>query len=251
MSDRIKVAICDDEEKAITVISASVESVFKSMAADVSIETFSRPEALLESLENTGYDLCFLDISMPKMDGIELGKRLGKNAPDTQIVFVSSRMDRMFDTFQVQPFGFVRKNHFLEDIGEVIGRFLENWKNKSDDSRFAHFKDKQGMVAIDVSHITYIECIRNTQILHFDDSDKEHKLYSRMETLEEELNRFNFLRVHKGYLVACRFIRRFDANSVILTDGTEIPVGRSRRQESMDAYLAYIGNSGSTLIGKS
>ncbi len=61
---------------------------------------------------------------------------------------------------------------------------------------------------------------------------------------------FDFLRVHKGYLVPCKFIRRFDSNSVILTTGEEIPVGRSRRQEAMDAYLAYIGRTGSTLIGK-
>ena len=250
MSDRLKIAICDDEARAITVISASVESVFKDAGAEVAIETFSSPKELLERLESVNFDLAFLDISMPEIDGIELGKRLHKEKNGTEIVFVSSRMDRVFDTFQVQPFGFVRKNHFLEDIGEVITRFLDSRKQKGDDSSFAHFKDKQGMVTIDVTNVTYIECIRNTQILHFDDPNHEYKLYSRMETLEEELKRFDFLRVHKGYLVACRYIRRFDANSVILNDGTEIPVGRSRRQESMDAYLAYIGSTGSVLIGK-
>ena len=138
----------------------------------------------------------------------------------------------------------------MDDIGEVIARYEGGRKRDGEDSQLAHFKDQQGMVAIDVTHVTYIECIRNTQVLHFDDSDREHKLYSRMETLEEELKRFDFLRVHKGYLVACKFIRRFDSKSVILTTGEEIPIGRSRRQECMDEYLSFVGRTGSTLIGK-
>ena len=238
MSDRLKVAVCDDEPRAISVISASVESVFRDMGTSIALETFLAPSELLERLKTYSFDLILLDISMPQMDGVELGKRLQKIANGAELVFVSSRTDRVFDTFSVQPFGFVRKSHFLDDIGEVITRFEDSRRVKTDDSRFAHFKDQQGMVAIDVTHVTYIECIRNTQVLHFDDSDLEHKLYSRMETLEEELKRFDFLRVHKGYLVSCRFIRRFDSSSVVLTTGEEIPVGRSRRQDSMDAYLA-------------
>ena len=250
MSERLKVAVCDDEPRAISIISASIESVFRDAGMEIALETFTAPAELLDRLRAHKFDLIFLDISMPEMDGIELGKQLQKSGSSAEIVFVSSRTDRVFDTFAVQPFGFVRKNHFLEDIAEVIARYEENRRETADDSRFAHFKDQQGMVAIDVTHVTYIECIRNTQVLHFDDSDREHKLYSRMETLEEELKRFSFLRVHKGYLVSCKFIRRFDSNAVILTTGEEIPVGRSRRQESMDAYLAYIGRTGSTLIGR-
>ena len=250
MSERLKVAVLDDEPRAISVISASVESVFRSYDTEILLETFTAPAELLDRLNTFSFDLIFLDISMPGMDGIELGKRLVQSKNTAELVFVSSRTDRVFDTFSVHPFGFVRKTNFLDDIGEVIARFEESRRAKTDDSRFAHFKDQQGMVAIDVTHVTYIECIRNTQVLHFDDSDREHKLYSRMETLEEELKRFDFLRVHKGYLVPCKFIRRFDSNSVILTTGEEIPVGRSRRQEAMDAYLAYIGRTGSTLIGK-
>ena len=251
MSDRLKVAVCDDEAHAISVISASIESVFRGYGTEIALESFTAPAELLDRLRSHHFDLIFLDISMPEMDGIELGKQLQRIGSNAELIFVSSRMDRVFDTFAVQPFGFVRKNHFLEDIGEVIARYEESRRVESDDSRLAHFKDQQGMVAIDVTHVTYIECIRNTQVLHFDDSDREHRLYSRMETLEEELKRFDFLRVHKGYLVACKFIRRFDSKAVILTTGEEIPIGRSRRQESMDAYLSYIGRTGSTLIGKS
>ena len=157
MSERLKVAVCDDEARAISVISASIESVFRGFGTEIALETFTAPAELLDRLNVHHFDLIFLDISMPEMDGIELGKRLQKTGNNADLVFVSSRMDRVFDTFAVQPFGFVRKNHFLDDIGEVIARFEEERKAGSDDSRFAHFKDQQGMVTC-VTSIATMPC---------------------------------------------------------------------------------------------
>lgn len=246
----VRVALVEDTQADLEQFLSAFEAYRKEHPEPFALEVF-RDGAAFSAVFTGQFDLIFLDISMPGMDGIELGKRLKQAGSSAEIVFVSSRTDRVFDTFAVQPFGFVRKTHFLDDIGEVIARFEASRRQDTDDSHLAHFKDQQGMVAIDVTHVTYIECIRNTQNLHFDDSDRQHKLYSRMETLEDELKRFDFLRVHKGYLVACKYIRRFDSASVLLITGEDIPVGRSRRQESMDAYLAYIGRTGSTLIGKS
>ena len=249
MSERLKIAVCDDETRAISVISASVESTFQDLGREVLLEKFLSPQALLERLEEYSFDLIFTDISMPGMDGIQLAGELKKQGKKAALIFVSSRTDRVFDTFAVQPFGFVRKSNFLEDIGEVIGRFVSSGDQKDDD-RYFYLKDQQGTIAIDVAHVTYIECIRNMQILHFDDSREEYRLYSRMGTLEEELRKYDFIRVHKGFLVSCRFIRRFESKAVILTTDEEIPVGRSHHHEAMDAYLDYISRSGDGFIGK-
>lgn len=250
MSERLKIAVCDDETRAISVISASVESTFQDLGREVLLEKFLSPQALLERLEEYSFDLIFTDISMPGMDGIQLAGELKKLGKKSALIFVSSRTDRVFDTFAVQPFGFVRKSNFLEDIGEVIARFVASSENKKEDDRYFYLKDQQGTIAIDVAHVTYIECIRNMQILHFDDSREEYRLYSRMGTLEEELRKYDFIRVHKGFLVSCRFIRRFESKAVILTTDEEIPVGRSHHHEAMDAYLDYISRSGDGFIGK-
>ena len=239
----MKIAICDDEPRAITIISASVESIFKELEQEISLETFLSPDELTERLRSRAFDLIFLDISMPKKDGIALGKELQQYGSTAELVFVSSRMDRMYDTFAVRPFGFVRKNHFLEDMDEVIRRFSAHRNREDDQSQMAQFKDGQGIVSIDVSKVSYIECVRNMQIFHFEDNSEEHRLYSRMETLEEELKKYGFIRIHKGYLASAKYIRRFDSKVVTLTTGEELPIGRSRQHAAMDEYLKYVGKS--------
>lgn len=250
---KLKIAICDDEPRAITIISASVESIFKELGQEISLETFLSPDELTERLRSRAFDLIFLDISMPKKDGIALGKELQQYGSTAELVFVSSRMDRMYDTFAVRPFGFVRKNHFLEDMDEVVRRFAAHRNQTEDRGQMAQFKDGQGIVSIDVARVTYIECVRNTQIFHFDDSPEEHRMYSRMETLEEELKQYGFIRIHKGYLASAKYIRRFDSRAVTLTTGEELPIGRSRQHAAMDEYLQFVGkqtsqgNPGETL----
>ena len=249
MSERLKIAVCDDESRALAIVSSTIEGIFRDIGTEVVLEKFVGAADLLDRLSIWSFDLIFLDISMPKMDGIMLGKTLKTQGCPARNVFVSSRTDRMFDTFAVEPFGFVRKGHFLEDMNEVITRFMEK-RVKPREGDMVCFKDGRGTVSVDISRVKHIECVRNTQVLYFDDGQTERKIYSRMETLEEELKKHGFIRVHKGYLANCKFISCFDAKGLQLTTGDQIPIGRSYYQGAKAEYLAYISKSGASYIGK-
>lgn len=250
MRERLKIAVCDDEPRALTIVSSSIGTVFSEAGMDVSLETFLGPEALLEALSTRSFQLVFLDISMPKMDGITLGKTIQKLGSGTSIVFVSNQTDRMFDTFAAEPFGFVRKNHFMGDLNQIVTRYLEKLKIK-DQGDLVRFQDGRNTVSIDASRVTYIECIRNTQELHFEDPETQRKIYSRMETLEEALKPYGFLRIHKGYLVNSRFITSFGVKSLTLSGGAELPIGRSYYHDAKIEYLDYVTQSGAAYISRS
>ena len=249
MSDRLKVAVCDDESRALAIVSSAVEGIFRDVGAEIIMEKFMDPVELLERMSAVSFDLIFLDISMPKMDGIRLGKAIKTSGSTASIVFVSSRTDRMFDTFAVEPFGFVRKGHFMEDMNEVVTRFSRK-REKQKNTDMVCFKDGHGMVSVDISRVKYIECVRNTQVLYLDDGQTQRKIYSRMEMLEEELRKYGFIRIHKGYLANCKFINCFDTKGLSLTTGDQIPIGRSYYQGAKAEYLEYISRSGASYIGK-
>lgn len=244
--EKLKIAVCDDEARALSIVSSSVRGVFQDMGIDILLETFLGPMELLERVKVRTFDLIFMDISMPRIDGIKLGKTIHSLGSTANIVFVSNCTDRMFDAFSAEPFGFVRKDHFMRDINEVITRFAERTDCKDKD--IVCFKDGHGAVSIDISQVKYIECVRNVQILYFENGNT-HKTYSRMETLEQELDKFGFIRIHRGYLANCKYVVRFDIKSLVLTTGEEIPIGRSYHQKAKKDYLAYVGQSGMSFIG--
>ena len=91
----IKIALCDDDAKALPVISGAAESAFGSQGIQTDIRRFSSGEALLKELEKTHFNLLLLDIEMPGMDGIALGKKLRAMQDDTKIVYVSEAESRV------------------------------------------------------------------------------------------------------------------------------------------------------------
>ena len=122
---KIKIALCDDDARALPVIAGAAESAFNSQGIQTEIYRFSSGPALLEAMERTHFNLLLLDIEMPGMDGIAVGKKLRSMEDDIKIVFVSEAESRVFESFQVQPLGFVRKSNFLNDIAAVVELYIK------------------------------------------------------------------------------------------------------------------------------
>lgn len=248
MNKQLKIAICDDEKNALSIISASVKNMLEERGVTVDIHTISSAKELWGKLQTESYDLLFLDINMPKIDGIALGKKI-INMPDApDIIFVSSKTDRVFETFEIRPFGFIRKDNFVKDISSVVNRYIQQRVLNSGKSSVLGVKDGNVFLMLNVDNIEYIECQRNIQILYFVAGDKK-EIHSRLEILETQLGEYGFIRVHKGYLVNCRYIKRFAASTVVLHSGMFIPVGRSKKNEAMQKWMAYIRIHGISFIG--
>lgn len=244
----LSVAVCDDEKIALDIISGAVQQVFSSYKVQTKADTFSRPADLWNALQKQAYNLLFLDINMVGTNGIELSKKIASLASRPDIVFVSSNVGRVFETFDANPFGFVRKDNFLKDISGVIDRYVKQKLTAKSPLLQFELRDHGGLVTLDVSRLKYIECLRNEQVFHMD-GQEEKSIRSRMQTLEEQLCSYGFLRIHKGYLVNCRYIARFNKETVTLKTGETLPVGRSKHAESMEGYMDFIHKNGISIIG--
>ncbi len=244
----ISVAVCDDELRTLDIIMASVKECFLTHGVHAGVDGYKNPADLWAALKKQSYNLLFLDINMAGMDGIALGKKIVETNNRPDIIFVSSNTDRVFETFEVNPFGFVRKSNFLTDISSVIDRYVA--KKSEDGQALLQFglKSDGGIVTLNVKNLKYVECMRNEQIFYMDKQDA-CTIRSRMETLEKQLSTFDFLRIHKGYLVNCAYIKRFDTNCITLTTGEVLPIGRSKHTEFMEKYLEYIHKNGISIIG--
>ncbi len=234
--NEIDIAVCDDDPAVLGMVSGAIKGTFGDYSVDAKIETFTSSIALYKRLKEKPFPLVFLDIDMPEVDGIQLGKRLNKEGMKTDIVYVSAREERVFESMQVHPFGFVRKKDFLEDILNVVKQYISAQK-KIDSVQTAVFVSHGLKITVEVEKILYFECEAAIQHMYLKDAKKSVEITCRMVTLEEELTPFGFMRVHKGFLVNFRYIRRFEASSIILSNGAEIPVSRRRQKDIKSEYL--------------
>lgn len=232
----IRVCVCDDDGASLMTYSAAVKGSFQSFGIPADVDTYSSTSSLRTRLASISYDAIFLDIDMPREDGITFAKWLRRQKNNVPVIFVTAREDRMFDTFAVQPFGFVRKSRFVSDLNETVRLFLEANPELSADMIL--FPTKTGGFRVNVKQVVYIESSLHTQHVHLY-GQPEIEISSRMEIIEELLREKGFIRVHKGYIVNYRYIRRIENTELHLTTGASVPLARSKKKEVKLLWLEY------------
>lgn len=242
------IAVCDDEQSALDIISTSVKKVFLSHNVDAQVKCFDSVSDLWKKMKFEKFRVLFLDINMPEMNGIEFGEKLENLEVRPEIIFVSSNVSRVFDTFAVHPFGFVRKHKFIKDISGVVERFVKQKMNEGGTVLQLEIKRGKDLTAIKLAELKYIECLRDMQIFHMNGSPNQ-TVHSRMNAIEGSILSHGFIRIHKGYIVNCRYIKRFNTKVVVLNTGEELPVGRSKSEDAMKKYFEYMRKNGITIIG--
>lgn len=236
-----KIALCDDDRQALPIIAGAVHSAFHAKSIQTELTRFYSGSVLLKRMAEAHYDIVLLDIDMPEIDGIEVGKQIRARFPQTKIVYVSECESRVFESFAVQPLGFVRKSNFFNDISGVVDLYIKTTEAEKDTSH-VEFQTRTSLISLQLNQMRYIEGSRNYQLVHMADRKEPVEVRMTLEKLEELLLPHGFIRIHKGFLVNHRYIQRIDAAALTLLDGQELPIGRNRVSEVKAAYLSLLGD---------
>ncbi|MBQ6540241.1 MAG: response regulator transcription factor [Oscillospiraceae bacterium] len=234
--NKLTIALCDDDNLMLKVVSSTVKSTLLKLNISSEIRMFSSPFQLLSSLETREYDLFILDIEMPKLDGISLGMKLRQAGIDTPIIYLSAMEDRVYDSFETRPFTFIRKSRFIDDIYKVMKRFVDSSESLNL-KRLVIRESNNRTVSLELSKVLYIESEIKSQKVYLRDNKEPIHVKCTMNYLEDELTNHGFLRSHRSYLINCKYIQYIEHETVYLTTGDTVPLGRSKSEEFMEKYL--------------
>ena len=147
----MRIAICDDEIRFISDFTAIMNKLYKSL--DIIIDEFSDGVQLLRKFEQKRYDIVFLDIEMPTIDGISLAKKLRELREDVYIVFLTGHIQYAQNGYKVNALRYLTKPIKEEDISEVISHIVKKQNSKN----FLWVKTNDGEYKIILSDIIYFE----------------------------------------------------------------------------------------------
>lgn len=237
--ERLRVAVCDDDEAALGIIASSLKDVFASHGVEATTSTFTSAVELSRVMPARRFDLLLLDIDMPDLDGIEFAKQLREQGNQIDIMYISGREDRVFDSMRVTPVGFIRKTRFIEDMSDIVGAYLDQRQSKEHHSTIV-LQEGGATYPVEVEKIMYIEGQRKQQAVHVEGRDAPIMATRTMMEFEEELADEGFIRIHKGYLVNYRYIQVIEGGDAVLSDGERLPVSRRKEHEVKDRLLDLV-----------
>lgn len=235
--ERLSIAFCDDDPVFRSLLRPAVEAALleNGLAADC-LETSSAAE--LAAAGRPDFDLIFMDIDMPGMDGIRFGERLREQGCRSDIVYISNMDDKVYEIFRVHPWSSIRKSRFAEELPAVIAEYARDRRARA--GRLLLTADAGQTITVDPAELVYVEAVGKTQRLFFAAAGEPTLVRASMHELEGSLLPFGFIRIHKGFLVNYRFIRKITSRSVLLDTGADLPVGRDRLNAARESYLALM-----------
>lgn len=230
----MRIAICDDcisDGKQVYEIVASHPELTM-----CHIDVYDSSIKLLNSIRsNVLYDIVFLDVDMPTINGIELGKSIRSKSNKTFIVFVTSYSQYAIEAYECEAFNYLLKPLDNDKAVLVINKLLIKYREQN---KFHTIRVKKDLIRISISDIFFVECCRKHIYYHM-----ENSFYDTIENLSDvhsALKDYGFQQIHQGYIVNMEKIQRFDKNSVILSNGDAVPVSVRKRKEVLDKYRKYV-----------
>jgi len=201
------------------------------------VGTYSNALLAEEVLRISKIELIFLDIHLPKISGIDFLKSI-ENPPSVILTTAFSEYalegyDLNIVDYLLKPFSFERFKMAATKAIEIINlkesAINTNTINKSTSifikSGHEHFK-------IDIASILFINSDSDYTDIH-----TQNNTYISSESLkywEQKLNEFNFLRVHKSYIVNTHKIIKTSARYIYLEGDHKIPIGRTYKKNVLE-----------------
>lgn len=234
-----KAAICDDEAAQLQYLSGLVQSWARLSGNSVCLSLFPCGEAFLFRYEEEkDFDLLLLDIEMGEMNGVELARRIRRENGDMQILFITAYPDFIAEGYEVAALHYLMKPVREEKLFEVLERAAANL-NRTE--RYEIFSTAGETVRICLKEIVSVEAF--SHLVEVATRDGRFCLEETISGLEQRLGE-GFVRCHRSYLVALRYIRKITRTDVVMDTGARIPLSRRRYDAVNQAFIRYYRQEG-------
>jgi two-component system LytT family response regulator len=237
----LRCIIADDESGAVDILARYVTQTEGLQLLGAFRDSI---EALTFLAEND-VDLAFLDINMPRLDGMRLAGLV--RARGIRVVFCTAYAEYAVESYEKGALDYLLKpisyKRFLAAVAKARstppGRSTEDQSGgqNREGGRRIFIKSGPRIHCLDLDELLYMEKKDHYVVFHSPGGEILSRM--NMADLLESLPPEGFARVHRSYVVAVDKIDTIDRNFIIIK-GVKIPIGDSYR----DGFFKHIPFSG-------
>ncbi|HDN2334768.1 TPA: response regulator transcription factor, partial [Clostridioides difficile] len=217
-----RIVICEDDITQIAFLRECILKSLEGISSQIELFEFNSGEELLETnLE--GIDIFFLDIKMLQLTGMDVAKIIRETNDTSEIIFITSIVDYIQEGYKVRAYRYLLKPIDFGDLNESILSCISDIIKKREN--FMLIENKGIINKILINSIMYIEVRKKVLTIH----TKNDTYYTKnsMDKIELELEKYNFFRCHKSYLINLEYIQFICKNTVVIND-EDVPVSKYR-----------------------
>jgi DNA-binding LytR/AlgR family response regulator len=234
----IKIAICDDEKSVCAELEKLLLKIGQTIFEQIEIDVFFSGEELYNYMSNKNhFDIIFLDIELGILNGVDVGTKIRNELSDDniQIIYISSKESYAMQLFKIRPLDFIIKPVTYKKILVVLRIALTLIKKNG---IFFDYSVSYETHKLPIKDIMYFES--NKRKINIITSTEIKSFYGNLNSTYEKVKQFNFMYIHKSYLVNYDYVTTFEYDKLTLINNKVLPISQANRKQIREMNLQIL-----------
>lgn len=233
-----RVAIVEDSIEEAAEIKSMLERFGKSSKEE--FDTVHYPSAM-EFLSQRGvFDLIFMDIKMPGINGMEAAEMLRVFDENVPLVFVTSLARLAAKGYAVNAADFIVKPVSYLDFSRSMARVLRLMRRRAG-LRVA-IPTSNGLRVVSVSSVIYFDIQRHYLSYHLEGGETLRVRKTMQDAVKDFPSEW-FVRISSSCTVNMGHIGLVRKDHLVMTDGTELYFSRPKKSAALATIAQFLGRS--------
>lgn len=236
----LKIAICDDIQKELERIAALTSEYLTEHNLDAELRQFGHPDALLTACEKEVFHIYLLDMVMPMVSGLEVGKSIRRSDREAQIIYITTEPGYALDAYAVNPLHYLIKPVERQALFSALE--LAFSRLNLDDEITITVKTKEGLRILPANQIScceYKNHSANYTLIGGEQVKTTTLMGNFAEYIAPLLRDPRFLSPHASFVLNMSRVERLTRDGFYLQDGSFVPVSARQYATVRNSYLNY------------
>lgn len=230
----VSIAIVEDDDGCAKATADYIKRFGEECGETFNITFFKNGICFLSGYRAV-YDVVFMDIQMPHMDGLETARKLREIDAAVCLIFITNMAQYAINGYEVSALDYLVKP--VDYFGFCIK--LKKALKIIQSHTVEHLTISQNgiLIRIAIPRIYYIEVENHYVKIHTGTEVFETR--GALNDYEKKLKTYGFVKCNHCYLVNLAYVNSVTANFAALMNGDQLQISRPKRKEFLDALTSY------------
>lgn len=230
--------IIEDDPAAADKLELFVNRYLDERGIDAAIDKLSTAFEFIELKQH--YDLVFMDIDLPGINGMEAAAMLREHDSDTLLVFVTDLAKYAVKGYEVDALDFVVKPISYQGIALRMDRVMRALETRP--SKVIAVPGRQGLSVFPARELVYVEVRGHYLTFHLVDG-RSIEARGTLKAFCEQYSLPQFIQISSGYVANADNVRLIDGQTVRMSNGDELIMSRPKRRDALASFARYYGGN--------